>query len=138
MGNKFFESSPPIKGSSITLTPLEQKYFSKINSLLYKNYNQNLYSDSNLEISLQKKNFVDSQIYQDKLEDISWLDYILNHLENVKRDKGMTWTDELKKLLLKESFMYQNRYLSDFFYQEYNIKTIPKVLNNNIEYIFCR
>ena len=48
----------------------------------------------------------------------------------------MTWAVELEELLLKESFLYKNSYLSDFFYKEYNLKTFPKVLNNNIEYIF--
>ncbi len=73
---------------------------------------------------------------QEHLEDISWLDYILKHLKKVKRNINMTWAVELEELLLKESFLYKNSYLSDFFYKEYNLKTFPKVLNNNIEYIF--
>ena len=131
-----FESTPPIKGNSISLTPLEQNYFSKVNTLLHNYYNNNLYSDSNLEISFQKKSFNDNQIAQDNLEDISWLDYIFNHLKKVQLDINMTWAGELEELLLKESFFYKNKYLSDFFYKEYNLKTFPKVLNNNFEYIF--
>ena len=132
------ESTPPIqnKGNSISLTPLEKNYFSKVNTLLHKYYNNNLYSDYNLEVSLQKKSFLENHITQDDLEDISWLDYIIQHLKKVQRNINMTWAVELEELLLKESFLYKNSYLSDFFYKEYNLKTFPKVLNNNIEYVF--
>ena len=136
MGNNLFESTPPIKGVSTPLSPLEENYFSKINSLLHKSYIQNLYSDSNLEISLQKKSFTESQILEETLVDISWFDYIINHLEEVKKKKNMTWADELEELLLKETFFYENKYLSDFFYREFNIKTFPKALNNNPNNIF--
>ena len=131
-----FESSPPIQGNSTSLTSQEQNYFSKVNTLLHKYYTNNLYSDYNLEVSLQKKSFDETQMVQEHLEDISWLDYILKHLKKVKRNINMTWAVELEELLLKESFLYKNSYLSDFFYKEYNLKTFPKVLNNNIEYIF--
>ena len=131
-----FESSPPIQGKSTSLTSQEQNYFSKVNTLLHKYYTNNLYSDYNLEVSLQKKSFDETQMVQEHLEDISWLDYILKHLKKVKRNINMTWAVELEELLLKESFLYKNSYLSDFFYKEYNLKTFPKVLNNNIEYIF--
>ena len=131
-----FESSPPIQGKSTSLTTQEQNYFSKVNTLLHKYYTNNLYSDYNLEVSLQKKSFDENQMVQEHLEDISWLDYILKHLKKVKRNINMTWAVELEELLLKESFLYKNSYLSDFFYKEYNLKTFPKVLNNNIEYIF--
>ena len=131
-----FESSPPIQGNSTSLTSKEENYFSKVNTLLYKYYTNNLYSDYNLEVSLQKKSFNENQIAQERLEDISWLDYIFKHLKKVKRNINMTWAIELEELLLKESFLYKNSYLSDFFYKEYNLKTFPKVLNNNIEYIF--
>ena len=131
-----FESSPPIQGKSTSLTSQEQNYFSKVNTLLHKYYTNNLYSDYNLEVSLQKKSFDETQMVQEHLEDISWLDYILKHLKKVKRNINMTWAVELEELLLNESFLYKNSYLSDFFYKEYNLKTFPKVLNNNIEYIF--
>ena len=74
MGNNLFESNPTIKGPSIPLSPLEQKYFSKVNSILHNNYTENLYSDSNLEISLQKKSFLESQVFEEELVDIAWLD----------------------------------------------------------------
>ena len=48
------ESYPIIKGKSVSLNYLEKNYFSKVNTILRKNYETNLYSDTNLEISLQK------------------------------------------------------------------------------------
>ena len=136
MGNNFLESSPPIKGPSIPLSKFEQKYFSKVNTLLHKNYMQNLYSDLNLEISLQKKSFLESQILQEELRDINWFEYLINHLEKVKKNRDMTWAAELEELLKKETFFYENKYLSDFFYREYNLKTFPKVLINDPNKIF--
>ena len=103
-----FESSPPIQGKSTFLTSQEQNYFSKVNTLLHKYYTNNLYSDYNLEVSLQKKSFDETQMAQEHLEDISWLDYILKHLKKVKRNINMTWAVELEELLLKESFLYKN------------------------------
>ena len=136
MGNNFLESSPPIKGPSIPLSLFEQKYFSKVNTLLHKNYMQNLYSDLNLEISLQKKSFLESQILQEELRDINWFEYLINHLEKVKKNRDMTWAAELEELLKKETFFYENKYLSDFFYREYNLKTFPKALINDPNKIF--
>ena len=124
------ESNPILKGSSISLNYLEHNYFSKVNSILRNNYETNLYSDTNLEISLQKKSFEQSQIIQGKLEDVSWLDYIYNHLNYLKKKKENTWAMELEEELMNQSFFYVNEYLSDFFYNEYNIKSFPNTLND--------
>ena len=136
MGSYIFESNPPIKGPSTNLSDIEQKYFSKVNTILHNNYIYNLYNDLNLEISLQKKSFMDSQIDNYELQDISWLDFILNHLEDVKKNHRMTWADDLKEELLKEQFLLTNKYLSDFFYKEYNIKTFPLILKDNNDNFF--
>ena len=136
MGSYIFESNPPIKGPSTNLSDIEQKYFSKVNTILHNNYIYNLYNDSNLEISLQKKSFMDSQIDNYELQDISWIDFILNHLEDVKKNHRRTWADDLKEELLKEQFLLMNKYLSDFFYKEYNIKTFPLILKDNNDNFF--
>ena len=136
MGSYIFESNPPIKGPSTYLSDIEQKYFSKVNTILHNNYMYNLYNDLNLEISLQKKSFMDSQIDNYELQDISWIDFILNHLEDVKKNHRMTWADDLKEELLKEQFLLTNKYLSDFFYKEYNIKTFPLILKDNNDNFF--
>ena len=136
MGSYIFESNPPIKGPSTNLSDIEQKYFSKVNTILHNNYMYNLYNDLNLEISLQKKSFMDSQIDNYELQDISWIDFILNHLEDVKKNHRMTWADDLKEELLKEQFLLTNKYLSDFFYKEYNIKTFPLILKDNNDNFF--
>ena len=125
------ESNPIIKGRSISQNYLEQNYFSKINTILRDDYINNLYSDTNLEISLQKKTFDQSQIIQGKMEDISWLDYIYKHLHSVKKKKENTWAIELEEELLNQSFFYNNNYLSDFFYNEYVINNFPKALYND-------
>ena len=127
----FFESYPIIKGKSVSLNYLEKNYFSKVNTILRKNYETNLYSDTNLEISLQKKSFEQSQIIQGYLEDISWIDYIYKHLKRLKKNRENTWAFELEEELMKQSFFYNNKYLSEFFYNEYIIKDFSNIFKSN-------
>ena len=124
MGNKLFESNPTIIGPEQTLLKNEQNYFNRVNAILHKRYRANLYSDYNLAVSLEQKSFENNQVIQPKLEDISWLDYIFRHLDFVisKNNKAI-WAIELKNALSKEIFLFENKYFSNFFYNEYYIST---------------
>ena len=124
MGNKLFESNPTIIGPEQTLLKNEQNYFKRVNAILHKRYRANLYSDYNLAVSLEQKSFENNQVIQPKLEDISWLDYIFRHLDFVisKNNKAI-WAIELKNALSKEIFLFENKYFSNFFYNEYYIST---------------
>ena len=127
MGNILFESNPPIFGPQKSLLKEEQKYFNRVNAILHKKYRDNLYSDNNLEISLEQKSFENNQVIQPKLEDISWLDYIFRHLNFVlSKNNNVQWAIELKTTLSKEIFLFENKYYSDFFYNEYFLTTYPK------------
>ena len=61
MGN-VLESIPTVLGKKEDLSEEEQGYFNRINSLLHKDYRDNLYSDYNLEVSLEQKSFEDNRI----------------------------------------------------------------------------
>jgi len=141
MGNKIFESKPTIIGfeKGTKLIKEEQNYFDRINTLLKLNYESNLYSTKNLIASLELKRFDKSknQIKHIK-EDISWIDYINKHLDFVlSKNNNIQWASELKFLISKEMFFYENNYFSNFFYTEYSFETLPQALNdieNNINY----
>ena len=133
MGNNFLESIPTVKGQNENLSVDEKKYFNKVNSILHIFYRNNLYSDYNLEVSLEQKSFENSQIIKKKiLEDISWLDYIYRNLINIKRKcNNALWANELQILLSKEIFLYENRYHSNIFYNEFFFVTSPKKLDGH-------
>ena len=131
MGN-IFESNPTVLGEKEDLSNEEQEYFNRVNSLLHKDYRENLYSDYNLEVSLEQKSFENNQMIKMKLEDISWLEYIYRHLDNVNRKyRNPRWVADLQNSLSKEIFFYENKYYSNFFYNEYYFTTSPRILEEN-------
>ena len=130
MGNNIFESNPTIKGKNKKLSLKQKQYFNRVNTILRNNYLSNLYSDYNLQVSLEQKSFENSQLKPNKLEEISWIDFIYRHLESViKQYVNANWVIELKNALSKEPFVSENKYFSDFFYNEYNFKTCPLIIN---------
>ena len=130
MGNNIFESNPTIKGKNKKLSYNQKQYFNRVNTILRNNYLSNLYSDYNLQVSLEPKSLGESQLKPNKLEEISWIDYIYRHLEFViKQYINANWVIEFKNALSKEPFVSENKYFSDFFYNEYNFKTCPLIIN---------
>ena len=137
MGNKILESNPPIFGKKNYLSRKEEEYFNRVNLILHNNYRENLYSDYNLEVSLEQKNFENNVIKHGKLEDISWLDYINRHLYSVyQKYRNALWTSELQIEITKETFLSENKYFSEFFYNEYFFTTAPKIFDFNNENYF--
>ena len=131
MGN-IFESIPTVLGEKKDLSKEEQTYFNRINSLQHKKYRENLYSDYNLEVSLEQKSFENNQIIKGKLEDITWLEYLYRHLGFVNRKyRNPQWVADLQISLSKEIFLYENKYYSNFFYNEYYFTESPRILEEN-------
>ena len=132
MGN-VFESNPTVLGEKEDLSKEERRYFNRINSILHRDYRENLYSDYNLEVSLEQKSFENNQILKKKrLEDISWLEYLYRHLDFVKNKyRNPRWATDLLNSLSKEIFFYENNYYSNFFYNEYFFTTSPRIFEDN-------
>ena len=133
MGSFIFESNPTIFGNGKSFSKDEQKYFNRVNNLLKSNYEKNLYSMENLEVSLEQKYFNSKkQLKQNQIEeDISWIDYIHEHLDFViANHNNIQWASELKILLSREVFVYENNFYSNFFYNEYSFNTCPEVISN--------
>ena len=134
MGSFIFESNPTIFGNGKSFSKNEQKYFNRINNLLRSNYENNLYSIENLESSLEQKYFNNNKQLKQKHieEDISWIDYIYEHLDFVMTNhNNIQWASELKTILSREVFVYENNFNSNFFYNEYSFKTCPEVINDS-------
>jgi hypothetical protein len=134
MGSIIFESNPTIFGSDKSFSKKEQNYFNRVNNLLKVNYEKNLYSMENLEASLEQKYFNNNkQLKQNQIEeDISWIDYIYEHLDFIiANHNNIQWASELKALLSREVFVYENNFCSNFFYNEYSFNTCPEVISNS-------
>jgi hypothetical protein len=55
---------------------------------------------------------------------INWLDYLYVYLEEEK-NKDHNWAGELLDKLDQEYFLMENKYLSQFFFEEYGILSVP-------------
>ena len=128
MGSIFkLESKPEIRGSNSNLPPDEINYFFRINTLQRKYYMANMYNDSNLRNSLELKSFKSNSTHP-ILEDITWLDYITNYLEDILVKKNNSWCSDLLLFIKQQTFISEYKYDSTFFYNEFLMKTIPQSL----------
>ena len=128
MGSVFkLESKPEIRGSNSNLPPDEINYFFRINTLQRKYYMANMYNDSNLRNSLELKSFKSNSTHP-ILEDITWLDYITNYLEDILVKKNYSWCSDLLLFIKQQTFISEYKYDSTFFYNEFLMKTIPQSL----------
>ena len=112
---------------------VKSRYFNIVNQILRKNY-ENCSEEErirkNMKNCLDKKSFND--IYEiDEIENlpyIHWLDYLYNYLFN---QEGEEWATEMILKLDKEQFLTENKYLSQFFFKEFLIKTEPNCIKES-------
>ena len=131
MGNKNqIESQPVLKGNSPYINIEEKPYFDRVKQYLRNSYINNKYSDNNLSISLEIKSFKTNPSHPKNIQDVSWLEYIENYLENNISQFNYSWCTELLAYIKKQNFITENKYDSAFFYNEFLIKTFPAILNN--------
>ena len=128
MGNLFnLESKPEIRGETPKISEEESNYFSRINTFLRDSYIKNLYSDENLKNSFELKSFTVASSHP-PTEDVTWLEYITNYIEDTMYDHHYSWCSELLFFIKEQSFMSESKYDSTFFYNEFLIKTKPTSL----------
>ena len=84
-----------------------------------------------MNICLQRKCF--DEIYDNEeivnSPYIFWLDYLYNYLSLELSDKE--WADEMLRKLDDEAFLNENKYLSHFFYKEFDLNTEPNCIKNS-------
>ena len=129
MGNKLaMESQPPIRGSNPKIDIEDLPFFNRVRNILRNNYINNKYNDNNLNNSLEKKSFKSNPVHPQDIDDITWLDYIINYLRDTTDNYHYTWCTELLFFIKKQSFLSENKYDSIFFYNEFLIQTNPEIL----------
>ena len=126
-------------------------YFNDLKTIFVHNYITNDGLISNMKICLDEKNF-DQIIEESSTTEfvdpdfnrmqtnfttynssnpliepknfINWLDYLYLYLEEEK-NKDRNWASELIDKLDQEYFLMENKYLSQFFFEEYGILSVP-------------
>ena len=132
MGN-LIESQPVLRGSTIKIDVEEKPFFNRVKTILRNNYINNMYSDNNLANSLEIKSFKSNPVHPKDIEDISWINYIQDYLEETINKNHYSWCSELLFFIRKQNFFSKNKYDSTFFYNEYLIKTFPQSLNSDLD-----
>ena len=123
---------------------LTQSYFNEIKSISNTHYYQTPeILNNNIRISLIEKNFEQLPDENDQLinnnqnqdnSEINWLDYLYEYLSNeiVKKEKNNYWLKRIIENLDKEYFVTENKYLSSFFFQEFEINTKPNCISQKM------
>ena len=135
MGSKQTKKKEEINLSN---DPITKEYFNDLQLIFIHNYLENDNLLSNMKVCLDEKNFdqileegspndlpkEDDQIIYDGLEFINWLDFLYQYLEE-ERGKNRDWAEQMLDKLDEEYFLAENKYLSQFFFEEYGILSIP-------------
>ena len=124
------ESRPTIRGETPNISNENKSYFNRIKTIIRNNYINNKYNDQNLNNSLEIKSFTSNSKHPNDIQDISWLDYIENHIQETLNRHHYSWCGELLLFIQNQNFVTENKYDSYFFYNEYLITTIPQSLNS--------
>ena len=118
--------------------PVTKGYFNDLQLIFIHNYLENDNLISNMKVCLDEKNFdqileegspndlpkEDDQIIYDGVDFINWLDFLYQYLEE-ERGKNRNWAEQMLDKLDEEYFLAENKYLSQFFFEEYGILSIP-------------
>ena len=116
---------------------VKKGYFNLINKEVKKRYEANHHRKNNIQVSYTGKEFSKTKVKElnvKKYKFIYWKKYLLTYLEK-KINKGKIWAVNLNRNIKNECFISENKYLSLFFFYDYDIQTKPIIFNtfnNNI------
>ena len=131
------ESNPEIKGKSAPLRANEEKKFFNRTHLIFRtSFINNKYNDNNLIKSLETKSFKYGTKKPERkdLRDMTWAEYLFIYINQLKDKYHISWANELLHILTEKNIIIlENKYNSDFFYHEYQIKTLPNIISSENE-----
>ena len=121
-----------IKNDKIT-----KNYFSFVNKILKQKNIKNFSLIDNLKICLNEKNFdqvsntpvqyFSYELNEEPTQFINWLDFIYDYLSK-EHSHERYWALQMIEQLDNEDFLYENKYLSEFFMEEFEIENQPKCI----------
>ena len=119
---------------------IEKKYFSMIDTVLSKKNFMNYTLKDNLKICLSEKNFEQAtensvQYFtlipgEEPTNFINWLDFIYQYLYKENTIERY-WASQMVEELDQEIFFSENKYLSEFFFEEFELENVPDCLSKD-------
>ena len=110
---------------------VKKGYFTLIKKDVKKRFEANHHRKNNIQVSYTRKEFSKTKVKElnaNKYKFIYWNKYLLTYLEK-KINKGKIWAVNLKTSIKNECFISENKYLSLFFFYDYDIQTKPVIFN---------
>ncbi len=133
------ESYPEIKGTSEKLNSNNENIFFNRVHLILSNYSRsNKLSDYNLLKSLELKTFTagNKKPLKKDIKDYTWNEYFILQINKLNTKYHSSWINNFFLILKQKNLIFsENKFFSEFFYNEYQIKTIPKIINSENEAI---
>ena len=133
--------SNKVKENDIKSDPITKGYFKDLQLIFIHNYLENDNLVSNMKVCLDEKNFdqvledgspnelnEQNQTIYEPADFINWLDFLYNYLEGEKL-KQRYWAGQMLDKLDEEYFLSENKYLSQFFFEEFGIISMPDCIN---------
>ena len=134
-------SSKKIRQNDIRSDPITKDYFEDLKSIFIHNYQENDLMISNMKVCLDEKNFdqvIEENAIQNEVlpmdepeEFINWLDYLYLYLEGEKL-KNRYWAGQMIDKLDEEYFLQENKYQSQFFFEEFEILNKPNCIKKKL------
>ena len=113
---------------------LKSKYFSSVDQLIKQHYENNISEKrlkANMSICLENKYFDEINSTEEVLNQpyIYWLEYLYDYLSLDLGDKE--WAIEMLNLLDEEPFLSENKYLSQFFFKDFDMSSEPSCMKKS-------
>ena len=110
---------------------VKSKYFESINQIIKQHYDNCLSQrrlQTNMTICLESKYFDELYTQEENQNQpyIYWLQYLYDYLSVDLRDKE--WAREMLILLDDEQFLSENKYLSQFFFKDFDMSAEPSCI----------
>ena len=109
----------------------KSSYYNNLNKYFRINQDKNYNNRNNISFSLLTKPFSNNIIHEQNLfnenEDISWLTYLKRKLLFLSNNYNYIWAKNLYIFISKNKFPSQYKYISIFFYEEFQILSLPKL-----------
>ena len=108
-------------------------YYKLLNKSLKKNQDKNYYSIDNINYSFLTKSFSNSHKLDINFDfqgkKITWENYLKRKLLYLSSNYNYLWAKNLFIFITRNKFPNQYKYYSLFFYEEFQITSLPKIIN---------
>ena len=114
-------------------TKTKHSYYKILNKFLRSHQDEYYYNINNINFSLLTKTFCSSHNQEPNLilesENINWFTYLKRKLLFLSNNYNYIWANNLYLFISNNKFKNQYKYLSIFFFEEFQLLTLPSLSN---------